>query len=51
MEGAAIAQVCELCSIPFIIIKSISDIPNGDNQIEHEKYIKIVSSRFADLIF
>jgi len=31
MEGAAIAQVCYLDNIPFVVIRSISDSPNGNN--------------------
>ena len=50
MEAAAIGQVCKLCKIPFIAIKSISDKPNGENQVEYEEYIKNVSEKCADLI-
>ncbi|ADD79790.1 5'-methylthioadenosine/adenosylhomocysteine nucleosidase [Candidatus Riesia pediculicola] len=34
MEGAAIAQVCHLFSIPFVSIRSISDIINQSNTKE-----------------
>ena len=50
MEGAAIAQVCYLDKIPFMVIRSISDTPNGTNQITFDKYIKLASKRCADLI-
>ena len=50
MEAAAIAQVCTLCNIPFVIIKSISDKPNGANHIEFAEYLKEVSKRCAELI-
>jgi len=50
MEAAAIGQVCTLCNIPFIIIKSISDKPNGENHIQFEEYLKEVSKRCAELI-
>ena len=50
MEGAAIAQVCLLDEIPFIIIRSISDKPNGNNQVDFEKYINIAAKRYADFI-
>lgn len=50
MEGAAIAQVCTLDQIPFIIIRSISDVPNGSNQIEFDVYLKQASKRCAQFI-
>ncbi len=50
MEGAAIAQVCFLNKVPFIIIRSISDIPNNNNQIDFNNYIKIASKNCAEFI-
>lgn len=50
MEGAAIAQVAILNKIPFIVIRSISDKPNGRNHIDIEKFINMASKRCADLV-
>lgn len=50
MEGAAIAQICTLNKVPFIVIRSISDKPNGENQIDFNKFIDMASKRCADLI-
>lgn len=50
MEGAAIAQVSYLNKIPFIVIRSISDTPNGNNNIVFEKFIKLASIRCAELL-
>lgn len=50
MEGAAIAQVCYLDKVPFIVIRSISDSPNGSNNIEFDKYLEIASKRCAIFI-
>ncbi len=50
MEGAAIAQVCFLNKVPFIIIRSISDIPNNNNQINFKNYIKMASKNCAEFI-
>ena len=50
MEGAAIAQVCYLDKIPFIVIRSISDTPNGNNEITFEEYLKLASKRCATLL-
>ena len=50
MEGAAIAQVAYLCNIPFIVIRSISDSPNGNNAIVFDEFVKLASSRCAKIL-
>lgn len=50
MEGAAIAQVCTLNKVPFIVIRSISDIPNGKNEIDFNEYLKLASKNCARFI-
>lgn len=50
MEGAAIAQVCYLDNIPFIVIRSISDSPNGNNAIVFDEFVKLASKRCAEIL-
>lgn len=50
MEGAAIAQVCYLDDIPFIVIRSISDSPNGNNAIVFDEFVKLASKRCANIL-
>lgn len=50
MEGAAIAQVCYLDKIPFIVIRSISDSPNGKNAVVFDKFLELASKRCADIL-
>ena len=50
MEGAAIGQVCKLDNIPFIIIRSISDKPNGENHITFDQFLEKASKRCAQII-
>lgn len=47
MEGAAVAQVCYLDELPFIVIRSISDSPNGKNAIDFDKFVDFASKRCA----
>lgn len=41
MEGASIAQVCYLNSIPFVVIRSISDNANNGAHMDYQKFIPI----------
>ena len=50
MEGAAIAQVCTLCNTPFLAIRSISDKPNGHNEIDFNTYLNMSVKRYQTLI-
>lgn len=54
MEGASIAQVCYLAHVPFLIIRSISDVPNNNNAITYveflEKSCEIVAKVMNDIL-
>ena len=51
MEGAAVAQVCYLCKIPFLVVRAISDSPyEKDNHITFEEFLKISSNMAAKFI-
>lgn len=47
MEGASIAQVCYLSHIPFLIVRSISDVVNGNNSITYEEFLLDSSKNVA----
>lgn len=51
MEGASIAQVCYLSNIPFIVIRSISDIPNNDNKVTYEKFLDLSSKKVSNFVY
>ena len=51
MEGAAIAQVCTLSNIPFIVIRSISDVPNKDNNVrEYKEFLESSASKLSNIV-
>lgn len=50
MEGASIAQTAYLCNIPFLVIRAISDIPNGKNQIDYEEFVEKAAKNCAEFI-
>lgn len=50
MEGASVAQVCHLCNVPFLIIRSISDVPNNNNTITYNEFLEISSNKVANIM-
>lgn len=50
MEGAAIAQVCYLDKIPFLVIRGISDTPNGNNEMDYYTYCHIAAKHAAEFL-
>ena len=50
MEGASIAQVCTLSHVPFLVMRSISDIPNSHNSITHEEFLEFSSKKVAEVL-
>jgi adenosylhomocysteine nucleosidase len=50
MEGAAVAQICTMLEVPFIVIRSCSDNANGDAHTDYFKFVKIASVNSAQLV-
>lgn len=45
MEGGAIAQVCYLNGVPFVILRCISDNTRGDAPADYEKFKEMAAER------
>lgn len=50
MECGAIAQTCYLDEIPFLVIRSVSDTPNGNNASTFDENLKLASKRCANIL-
>lgn len=50
MEAAAIAQVCHLFNVPFVIIRSLSDIAGKDSNISFDQFLETAALHSATLI-
>jgi len=47
MEGGAIAQVCYLNNVPFVIVRAISDNVSGEGPADYEKFEKEMAALCA----
>ncbi|WP_019557470.1 5'-methylthioadenosine/S-adenosylhomocysteine nucleosidase [Thiomicrorhabdus arctica] len=50
MEAAAVAQACHSFNIPFVIIRSLSDIAGKENAVTFEKYLEQAATHSAKVI-
>ncbi len=50
MEGAAIAHVCYLNKIPFVVIRSISDKADGEAGMDFSEFVYIAAQNSSELV-
>ncbi len=50
MEGAAVAQACHQCNVPFVVIRSMSDIAGKESPISFEAYLETASVNSSQLV-
>ena len=50
MEGAAVAQICHQRSIPFLVVRGISDRAGANSSAELRRYIGIAADRAGQLV-
>lgn len=50
MEAAAVAQTCHAFEVPFVIIRSLSDIAGKENAVTFEQYLDQAATHSARLI-
>ena len=50
MEAAAIAQVCHQFDVPFVIIRSLSDIAGKKSELSFEQYLPVAAKNASILV-
>ena len=50
MEATAIAQVCSQFDVPFVIIRSLSDIVGQDNHVDFHEFLPLASHNSSMLV-
>lgn len=50
MEGAAIAQVCYINNVNFVVIRAISDSADGSAEMDYSEFSKLAAARSAKVV-
>ena len=50
MEGAAVAHVCEVLNIPFIVLRSISDKADDEAGMTFDEFVKIAAKNSKSIV-
>tara|TARA_R110001583_G_scaffold16041_5_gene65169 strand:+ start:31995 stop:32696 length:702 start_codon:yes stop_codon:yes gene_type:complete len=50
MEGAAIAQACHRFEVPFVVIRSISDIAGQENAVQYEEFVETAAVNSGNMV-
>ncbi|MBQ0756913.1 MAG: 5'-methylthioadenosine/S-adenosylhomocysteine nucleosidase [Amphritea sp.] len=50
MEAAAIAQTCHQFDIPFIVIRSLSDIAGKESNLSFEQFLVVAAKHSAEMV-
>jgi adenosylhomocysteine nucleosidase len=50
MEGGAVAQVCVANGVPFVVVRTLSDLANEDASVDIEKFFAYASRNSAMLV-
>ncbi|MDP2560965.1 5'-methylthioadenosine/S-adenosylhomocysteine nucleosidase [Psychrobium sp. 1_MG-2023] len=50
MEAAAIAQTCHLFEVPFVVVRSLSDIAGKQSEVSFDEYLVTAGKHSADMV-
>ncbi|MNO87378.1 5'-methylthioadenosine/S-adenosylhomocysteine nucleosidase [compost metagenome] len=51
MEGAAVAQVCYMNQIPYVVLRSMSDKANGTADVNFAEFTVMASNHSYQIIY
>jgi adenosylhomocysteine nucleosidase len=50
MEAAAVAQVCHQFSVPFVVIRALSDIAGKESNVSFEEFLPVAAKHSTEIV-
>lgn len=50
MEAAAVAQVCYLANVPFVVVRALSDIAGKESQVSFEAFLPLAAKASSQMV-
>lgn len=50
MEAAAIAQVCHAMSVPFLVVRAISDIADKESHLSFDEFLPLAAEKSSEMV-
>lgn len=50
MEGAAVAQTCQQFSVPYAVIRAVSDVADEEASVDFDEFVLLAGKRSAELV-
>ena len=50
MEAAAVAQVCHIAEIPFVVVRALSDIAGKESHISFDEFLPLAAASSSEMV-
>jgi len=50
MEAAAVAQVCHIAEVPFVVVRALSDIAGKESHVSFEEFLPIAAAASSKMV-
>jgi len=50
MEAAAVAQVCHVANIPFVVIRALSDIAGMESHVSFDEFLPVAAKKSSEMV-
>ena len=50
MEAAAVAQVCQIANVPFVVVRALSDIAGKESHVSFDEFLPLAAKASSEMV-